>query len=196
MTNIRSLAHRPLADQVDALAGILRGIPALCSLLDALPGGAWIGAGVVCQPVWNLAAGHPWRRGLKDIDVLFFDPDDHAGEAEEALAAKLAPILPGDLPLDIVNVARVHTWYEAMFGRAIAPYPDIGSSVATWPTFASSVVVRGAVTPEEVIAPFGMADLFGQVVRANRVLVSQEAYEAKVARWAEWWPELEIHPWS
>jgi len=195
MSHTPALAHRPLAEQIAALSGILRDIPALAALLDALPEGVWLGAGAVCQPVWNLAAGHPWRRGLKDIDVLFFDPDDLTGASEAALATRLAPHLPPELPPDVVNVARVHTWYEATFGRAIPPYPDIGASVATWPTFVSAVAVRGAITPADVIAPFGLADLFAGVVRPNTVLVSQAAYEAKVARWREWWPALDIHPW-
>jgi len=175
---------------------MLHSIPELSRLLHALPEGVWIGAGSICQPFWNLSAGHPWRRGLKDLDVLFFDPDDMTSGSEDALAADLADHFPEDLPPDVVNVARVHIWYEAEFGKAISPYPTIAASIATWPTFASSIAVRGDLTPEDVIAPFGLTDLLSGVIRPNTVLIPRAVYEAKVARWAQWWPELDIHPWS
>ena len=47
-----------------------------------------------------------------------------------------------------------------------------------------------------MFAPFGLADLFGLVVRANRVQITPAIYQAKVARWRRCWPDLTVLPWA
>jgi hypothetical protein len=48
----------------------------------------------------------------------------------------------------------------------------------------------------EVCAPFGLADLYYLIVRANPRLVSRAVYEAKAARWRSLWPALTVIPWD
>lgn len=45
-------------------------------------------------------------------------------------------------------------------------------------------------------APFGLNDLFGMMVRANKVQITEEIYNKKVERWKVLWPGLTIIPWS
>lgn len=33
-------------------------------------------------------------------------------------------------------------------------------------------------------------------VRANKKQITQEIYEAKVARWIKFWPDLNVVPWE
>ena len=47
-----------------------------------------------------------------------------------------------------------------------------------------------------VFAPFGLADLFALVVRANRVQITPAIYQGKVARWRRCWPDLTVLPWD
>ena len=49
--------------------------------------------------------------------------------------------------------------------------------------------------PLTVLAPRGFADLFGLVVRPNRVRAPREVYEEKASRWARQWPALTIVPY-
>jgi hypothetical protein len=46
-----------------------------------------------------------------------------------------------------------------------------------------------------VCAPYGLTDLFGMVVRPNKVIVPRAVYEAKAARWAAVWPKLTVLAW-
>lgn len=40
-----------------------------------LPDG-WIVAGCIAQTVWNLACGRPAGSGIKDVDLVYFDPTE------------------------------------------------------------------------------------------------------------------------
>jgi uncharacterized protein len=96
---------------------------------------------------------------------------------------------------DVKNQARVHNSYERRFGRHLEPYRSTGDAIATWPTTASSVGVRYDGHTFVVCAPFGLADLFSMVARANKTIVTRDVFEEKVARWAAQWPQLTVIPW-
>jgi len=159
------------------------------------PPGAALGAGCVVGPVWNRLTGRPALHGLKDVDVVWFDPaDDEAAEA--VLAERLRRAFPEvPVPFDAKNQARVHRWYAERFGYSIAPYRGLGDAVTTWPTTANALAVAWRRGRLEVIAPFGLADLFALELRANPVQITRDIFEAKAARWSRTWPELRIHPW-
>jgi hypothetical protein len=96
----------------------------------------------------------------------------------------------------VKNQARVHLWYEARFGRAIAPFASTRAAIATYPTTATAIGIGMAGGRCALCAPFGLADLLAGVVRANTTLVSRAVYEAKAARWHRQWPGLRIIPWQ
>lgn len=188
------------ADDRD-LARILAASPLLAPLLTewnrvALTD-AWLVAGCLAQTVWNhlfhLQASH----GIDDIDLVYQDPTDLSAEAERAHERRLRDAFP-DLPcrFDVKNQARVYLWYEARFGRPIAPYRSSRHAISTYPTTATALGVRPDGPGLEVHAPFGLDDLLGGVVRANRTLISEDVYDAKVARWTAIWPDLRILPWE
>jgi uncharacterized protein len=174
----------------DTLWESLRRLPAL-----RLPD--WfLGAGCIAQTVWNHAHGRPPADGILDYDLVYFDPD--RSEAAEERVIHAACQLLEDLQdtLDDKNQARVHLWYGARFGIQTRPYVDVEDAIGTWPTTASAVGVRLEEGGLRLCAPFGLDDLFGLVVRANRVQVTREIYEAKVDRWSRQWPMLQITPWE
>ena len=84
----------------------------------------------------------------------------------------------------------------ASFGYAIEPYTSTEAAIRTWPTTATAVGVRMTRGVPFVFAPFGLQDLFGLVVRANRVQITRAIYERKVARWTRCWPSLTVLPWA
>lgn len=180
-----SLARlRDIIDQEPVVSGLIARLHDL-----GLPQ-AYVGAGAITQTVWNHLSGQPLDAHRKDIDVVYFDPDDLSAEGEARVAAALAG-LAGGVALDVANQARVHLWYPDCFGVTIPPFRSTAQAIATWPTPASAI----GVSLTDVCAPLGTADLFGMVARPNRVLVTEAAYTAKVARWAKHWPALAVIPW-
>jgi hypothetical protein len=118
----------------------------------------------------------------RDIDYAFFDPDDLTAGREEAIESDLWQRRP-ELPFEARNQARVHLWYAQQFGRPIAPYRSIEHAVSTWPEMATAVAVR--LRPDdsiELIAPLGLDDLFGGVLRRNPAQVTSEIFRERLAR--------------
>jgi hypothetical protein len=146
--------------------------------------------------VWNLLHGFEPAAGIKDYDLVYFDPIDLSDEAERQIEEKVARRLSGlDVVVDVKNEARVHLWYAERFGRHLEPYASTEDAIATWPTTASCVGVRQENDDFMVCAPFGLADLLGMVARPNKTIVTRDVYEEKVSRWAARWPRLRIIAW-
>jgi hypothetical protein len=156
----------------------------------------YFGAGGVAQSVWNLRHGFEPELGIKDYDLVYFDPDDLSVETESRVEDAVARRLSEKpVAVDVKNQARVHLWYADRFGRRLDPFTSTEDAIATWPTTASSVGVRRDRHGFVVCAPFGLSDLLGMVARPNKAIVTQDVYEEKVARWAAQWPDLRVIPW-
>lgn len=187
-------------DQFHQLQAIIRESPLLSPLLRrwneiALPD-AWLVAGAIAQTVWNHAYGFSLDHGINDIDIVYFDAHDLSEDAEADHAARIRMAF-SDQPvwIDVKNEARVHLWYAAKFGYPIEPYISTTDAITTFPTTATAVGVRPHNGGLELCAPFGLADLLGGFVRANKRQITREVYERKVDRWIKVWPELKVVSW-
>ena len=189
------------SEETERLAGRLLENAALWQSLErlsALKLPSWyLGAGCVAQTIWNLAHGKAPRSDIFDYDLVYYDPDDVSEEGQQAVQRE-AERRVAELPirLDVKNQARVHLWYKERFGYSIEPYASTEDAICTWPTTATAIGVRLRGCDLEVFAPFGLDDLFSLIVRANRVQVTPDIYEKKVARWVSKWPALAVLPWS
>lgn len=156
----------------------------------------YLGAGCVAQTIWNIAHDKAPTTDIDDYDVVYFDPD-LSEEAEAAVSDQVAGML-ADLPVrpDVKNQARVHLWYGNRFGYCIQAYSSCNDSITTWPTTATAVGVRLQADGPSVYAPFDLDDLFALVIRPNRVQITPRIYEAKLARWTERWPLLQVRSWK
>jgi hypothetical protein len=189
----------PLHLQVRYLEQVLALNPVVQAVLDLgaemnLPGW-YLAAGGVSQTVWNVRHGFDPVEGIKDYDVVYFDPQADAARQtaiEDEITERLSAF---DVELDVKNEAFVHVWYRQRFGRPIEPYRSTEHAIATWPTTASSVGVRPDGDGLVVCAPFGLSDLLGMLVRPNKAIVTQDVYEEKSGRWAARWPRLTVVPW-
>ena len=189
----------PLSEQVLYLADVLDHNPVVQAVLSFaadinLPDW-YLAAGGVSQTVWNVRHGFEAAEGIKDYDVVYFDPAADR-EAEETIEREFTRRLARfDVELDVKNEAFVHLWYGQRFGTAIEQYRSTGHAISTWPTTASSVGVRSGSDGLVVCAPYGLADLLGMVARPNKAIVTQDIYEEKTRRWAARWPRLTVIPW-
>ncbi|MFA6198612.1 MAG: nucleotidyltransferase family protein [Patescibacteria group bacterium] len=156
----------------------------------------YLGAGGITQTVWNILHGFAPDYGINDYDLVYWDSNTSA-EAEIEVISR-GKIIFRDItaPLDIVNEARVHIWYEKEFGRHIRQYSSLEDAISTWPTTATSIGVRKAGNSIKVFAPFGLDDLFNLVVRPNKALITEAIYNQKVDRWRTVWPKLKIINWD
>ena len=155
-----------------------------------LPDG-WIGAGFVRNLVWDRLHGLAEATPLADVDVLFFDPQ--AGrETERRLEARLRAVMPR-APWSARNQARMHA------RNGDAPYRDTADAVTHWLETATGIAVRlGAGGGLELLAPFGLGDLFALTLRPTPHARSRRdrlaAYRARLAAkaWELAWPGLRV----
>ena len=158
----------------------------------------YIGAGCLAQVIWNYLSGFPLNRGIQDIDFVYFNDKDVSFDDEDKVVNKVHKLYK-DIPIkiDVKNQARVHLWYEKHFGYAIKPYPTLEAAINTWPTTATALGARRDANGKWIVyAPFGLNDLFGKIVRANKTQITQEIYEKKVIKWSAIWADLKIIPWE
>jgi hypothetical protein len=194
------VADAPLQEQVLALEGALATNPVVSAILQRVPqlglADWYLGAGGVTGTVWNVLHGFDPTHGIKDYDLVYFDPRDLSADGEAA-TERLAREIVSDVhvELDVTNEARVHLWYPKRFGPTIPPYRSTGHAISTWPTTASSIGVRVHRDSLVVCAPFGLRDLFAMVVRPNKAIINEHVYNDKASRWADHWPRLRVLPW-
>ncbi|WMD22579.1 nucleotidyltransferase family protein [Achromobacter seleniivolatilans] len=161
---------------------------------DHAPAGGCIGAGAVRSLVWNHLHGYPaGSHAPADVDYVYFDSSDLNATQEAGIARRLRAAAP-DAPWEVVNQARVHLWHRNSLGGAPPPALSLAAGIARWPETATCVGV--ALMPDEqlrIIAPHGLADLFGLVLRPSPAADIQ-AYAQRLAskRFAEIWPRLTI----
>jgi len=158
----------------------------------------YAGAGCIVQTVWNYLSVFSEGKGIDDIDIAYFDAADLSYEAEDRIIKKITLALSEiSVKLDIKNQSRVHLWYKECFGYEIEPYSSLEDAINTWPTTATSIGVRKNRAGEFMVyAPFGLNDLFGKIVRANKKKITKEIYQKKVDKWLKTWPDLKIIPWK
>ena len=156
----------------------------------------YIGAGCIAQTIWNYQMNYDLNYGISDIDFVYFDSSDLSFEAENKIIEKVKNkinICPSNL--DIKNQARVHIWYKKHFGYDIKPYNSLEEAINTWPTTATSIGVKLENNKLKIYAPFGLNDIFGLIVKANKAQITEKIYLEKVNKWKAKWPSLKIISW-
>lgn len=155
-----------------------------------------IGAGAVRNLVWDSLHDFRTASALSDIDVAHFDASDLSGEGDANIQRRLNNV-HSNTPWEVTNQAAVHTWFEADFGHPVSPLVSLEDAVASWPEFATSV---GLTLREDdsidVIAPYGLDDLFAMVVRRNPARVSIDTYRKRIEQkqYQKRWPRVTIVP--
>lgn len=154
-------------------------------------------SGALYNSVWNHLTGKPPGYGIKDVDLFYFDDTDLSYEAEDAVIRRAAGHFNGlPLPVEVRNQARVHLWYPIKFGRECPRYGNSSESVTYFASKTHAVGVRyGCDGALELVAPFGLDDIFSFRITPNRALDNQQTHETKGRRAQEFWPEIRVVPW-
>lgn len=155
----------------------------------ALPD-CWIGAGFVRNTIWTLLSGDKMAETTSDVDVIWFDPMQAKSELDTQTEQRLMSVEP-TVPWSVKNQARMHT------RNGDEPYISCVHALSFWPETATAVAARLTETGEiEVLAPFGLQDLFDGVLRPtprfkqDKLNLFEKRWREK--GWLEQWPFLRI----
>ena len=153
-----------------------------------LPDG-WIGAGFVRDAVWDHLHGRMASPPAGDIDVVWFDRSRATPDEDRRIEQKLIASEPV-ARWSVKNQARMHE------RNGDAPYTSTEDALRRWPETVTAVAVRLADGTVEILAPYGLDDLFAMVVRpppactANKLSVFLKRLTDK--RWQQRWPRLVV----
>ena len=137
---------------------------------------AFYSAGVIRNLIWSIAHDQHYALSQTEIDVIFYDVEDESGFEQQHLAEILKQQFPEN-DWDVVNQAWVHQWYTTEDGASIPPLQSIQHALSLWPETATAVAVRLLENNAlEIIAPFGLDDLFELKLRWNATLVSHDVF--------------------
>ena len=87
-------------------------------------------------------------------------------------------------------------WFERKFGAPFRPLASAAEMLGRYASKTHSVGARLAGDEIEIIAPFGLDDIFSFRVVPNHALANRAAHEAKGAKARSIWPEVSVVPWG
>ncbi|MCA3418527.1 MAG: nucleotidyltransferase family protein [Roseomonas sp.] len=153
------------------------------------PADAWIGAGFVRNAVWDHLSGQDTEAlPPADLDVVFHDPFNLAAEQDAAFEGALCTAAPY-LPWSVRNQARMHE------RNGHRPYRDVADALAHWPETATAIAARLGRNGVEILAPFGVADVLGMILRPTPAFRTKpEVVRARIEAkgWRRRWPKLHV----
>lgn len=181
------------------LRRIVRDAPWLMHALhlvrEASAGRALIGAGAIRNLVWD--ALHDRKPAMAtaegDVDVVLFDSS--SGEHEDGEVLRVLRLAAPACRWEVTNQAHVHRWYRDRLGNDVAPFESLESAIAAWPETATCVAVRLAHDDTlDVVAPHGLEDLFGLVLRPTRECRDPTAFQTRLdtKNFPARWPRLRV----
>ena len=150
---------------------------------------AWVCAGLIRNKVWDIL--HNTTTPINDIDVIYFDASDTSWEMEKQLENELRVLLPNQ-PWSVKNQARMH------LKGGFNPFTSSYDGVAHFPETPTAIAVRLCNKELEIMAPYGIQDLFEMKVRPtpfyqnNIEFYSIYAARIKKKKWNEIWKSLSI----
>jgi len=150
----------------------------------------WIGAGFVRDAVWDHLHGYGQRPVSGDVDVVWFDAKSATSACDSALEERLSQ-QNSVFNWSVKNQARMHQ------RNGHQPYRSTENALLYWPETATAIAVRlGATDHVEVIAPYGLDDLFELRLRPTPVFAQHKLaiFSQRVAekRWLQRYPGLQL----
>jgi hypothetical protein len=168
-------------------------------ILERLPSlglaDAWLVSGALFQTVWNVQTGHDPKRGIKDYDIFYFDPDT-SWDVEDAAIRKARDVFADvAAEIEVRNQARVHLWYSEKFGTPYPPLTRATDGIDRFLMQAAQVGICRDGGRYRLYAPYGLDDIATMTIRPNRTgNYSERLYLEKATRWQALWPALTVMP--
>lgn len=147
-----------------------------------------IGAGFIRNKVWDHLHGFSNDTvPTNDIDLIYFDKGNTSTDFEKECETKLKQEM--GVEWSVKNMARMHE------KSGDGPYKSAADGLAHWVETATAVAVKLENGGVKLIAPYGLSDLVGLVVKPtlymkNRMQDFNRRYKEK--GWLEHWPKLRV----
>lgn len=175
----------------DDIVAFLEGEPGIASVLRTVSAlgcdDCWVAAGLIRNAVWDRLHGRPF--GLvpgSDVDVIYCD-HEHVGIERDLPVERALRVLDPGIPWSVHNQARMH------HRNGDPAYEDCADAIRFYPETATAVAARWDGDRVEMIAPLGVADLLGLIVRPTPAFRrKRDIYEHRQAEknWGRRWPRL------
>ena len=177
----------------DQLMEIVKNDNTIMSILEAVEKlnlqDAWVSAGLIRNKVWDDL--HKINTPVNDIDVIYYDSTDTSWEKEKSLEQQLEALLPNQ-PWSVKNQARMH------LKNGLAPYCSSYDGVAHFTEIPTAIAIRLQSNELEVMAPYGLEDLFNKIVRPTPHFQKGSEFHSIYSRrmkekeWDKTWKDLSI----
>ena len=159
----------------------------------------YIAAGSVFQTIWNYYDNKPLNFGIKDIDIIYYDPINLSKESEQKLEKTIEDYLKKaglNYELDIHNEARMHLWKKDNENKNIDQYKNSEDAIDQWIATVHAIGITKENNEIKVYAPYGLSDIFSKTIRPiKHKNNSKELYNKKVASWQKRFENLNIVEW-
>ncbi len=190
MTNIYNNDQQDFIDFVMKSPCLLK----ILFIISQLHPKVYLSADAVRNTVWSYLHGKTYDLNTSDMDVIYYNANEYDDSYQKELQSDLKSKFPNQ-DWDVVNQALVHTWYRKDNGEKIQPLTSIEEALSLWSETATAVAIRfDSFGNLEIIAPFGLSDLFELNLRWNSALVSYQTFKNRVEskNWLQQWPKLKI----
>lgn len=151
---------------------------------------AWVTGGFVRSAIWDavFATGEPCA--LADVDVIYLDTPERSLFTESGLDRVLSRRAP-EILWSVRDQGRMHA------RNGDRPYRSLNEALRGFPDKSSAVAVRLLPNEDlEILAPFGLEDVFQGVVRPTPAGLSdgrfQRFLKKKLSGWRRRWPWLRV----
>ena len=190
------LAEKSFETQRDFLFEAVWADPAARRVIEGareldLPDAALM-AGAIYGAVWNALTGRAPGYGINDYDLAYFDGSDLGEAAEDRVIRRAAEAFADlDVEVEVRNQARVHIWFGRKFDVERAPARDTCDALSHFASHAHSVGVRlDATGTPELLAPWGLEEVFSMQVFPVEALADPAGWNRKCDRQGALWPEV------
>ena len=197
------MRYKSINEQNETFIKIIKQNSDLVTILDyiyelKLPN-FYIAAGSVFQTIWNYYDNKPLNFGIKDIDIIYYDPINLSKESEQKLEKTIEDYLKKaglNYELDIHNEARMHLWKKDNENKNIDQYKNSEDVIDQWIATVHAIGITKENNEIKVYAPYGLSDIFSKTIRPiKHKNNSKELYNKKVASWQKRFENLNIVEW-
>lgn len=166
------MRYKSINEQNETFIKIIKQNSDLVTILDyiyelKLPN-FYIAAGSVFQTIWNYYDNKPLNFGIKDIDIIYYDPINLSKESEQKLEKTIEDYLKKaglNYELDIHNEARMHLWKKDNENKNIDQYKNSEDAINQWIATVHAIGITKENNEIKVYAPYGLSDIFSKTIR-------------------------------